>query len=85
MIERRKFDSYDLTRETFTPAERQVFDLIALGLDNRSIALRLGIHECSVKKYVHLILEKLTLKNRTQVALRRWGIPFDERGASNPK
>lgn len=51
-----------------TERERQIVDLVALGLANREIARRLGIELCTVKNHVHNILEKLNVHRRTEVA-----------------
>ncbi|MDH6143523.1 two-component system nitrate/nitrite response regulator NarL [Kitasatospora sp. GP30] len=51
-----------------TERERQIVDLIALGLANQEIARRLGIELCTVKNHVHNILEKLNVRRRSEVA-----------------
>ena len=56
-------------RDSLTPRERQVVDLIARGLSNKRVALDLGISEKTVKTHVSSILGKLGLTDRTQVAL----------------
>lgn len=52
-----------------SPREREVFYLIAAGLDNREIARSLYISDKTVKNYATGIRRKLGLANRTQVAL----------------
>ena len=51
-----------------TERERAVFDLIADGLSNKEIALRLHLATNTVKGHVHNILEKLALHTRLQIA-----------------
>jgi DNA-binding NarL/FixJ family response regulator len=52
-----------------TNRERDIQCLIAEGLANREIALRLNIGTHTVKTHVHHILEKLSLHSRVQIAV----------------
>lgn len=49
--------------------ERQIMALIADGLTNREIGLRLSLAEKTVKNYVSGLLSKLGLQRRTQAAV----------------
>ncbi len=51
-----------------TPRERQVINLIAEGLGNKEIAVRLHIATHTVKSHVRNVMEKLTLHTRLQIA-----------------
>lgn len=51
-----------------TKREREVIELIAEGLSNKEIALRLNIATYTVKSHVHNVLEKLALHTRLQIA-----------------
>jgi DNA-binding NarL/FixJ family response regulator len=55
--------------EPLTPRERAVLGLVAEGLANREIGLRLGIAEKTVKAHVTRVLDKLGVQSRTQAAL----------------
>lgn len=55
--------------EPLTRREREVLGLIAEGLANKQIALRLGISEKTVKAHVTRLLDKLGVTSRTQAAL----------------
>lgn len=52
--------------QTLTERERQVIELVALGLPNKSIAVELGISEHTVKFHVASILDKLDAASRTE-------------------
>ena len=52
--------------------EREVMLLIAEGLSNQQIAQRLTIGEKTVKTHVSNVLSKLSLDDRTQVAVYAW-------------
>lgn len=62
-----------LERSPLFPRERQVWRLIAHGLDNEAIARRLGIGERTVANYFTGLKEKLHLPTRSAVALAYWG------------
>jgi DNA-binding NarL/FixJ family response regulator len=56
--------------EPLTPREIEVLSLVAEGLSNKSIALRLGISDQTVKFHVAAVIAKLGAANRTD-AVRR--------------
>lgn len=51
-----------------SPREREVLELVRQGSTNKEIADQLFISVGTVKNHIHHILEKLHLKNRTQIA-----------------
>ncbi|KQV30236.1 two-component system response regulator [Rhizobium sp. Root1203] len=52
-----------------TLREREVMDLVAQGLSNKRIGLRLDLQEKTVKHHMTQILTKLGVTNRTEAAL----------------
>lgn len=53
---------------SLTAREIQIMQLVAEGLSNKEIGVRLSITEGTVKNHVHNALEKLQLENRIQAA-----------------
>ena len=51
------------------PRERQIAALVAQGLRNREIGVRLSMSEGTVKVYLHGIYQKVGVENRTGLAL----------------
>ncbi|WP_104991308.1 response regulator transcription factor [Deinococcus sp. NW-56] len=64
----RDFRSTDM-RESLTPKEVIVLQLIARGYSNRDIAADQNVTEATVKTHVSRLLSKLGLESRTQAAL----------------
>jgi DNA-binding CsgD family transcriptional regulator len=54
--------------ELLTPRERQVFDLLALGMSNPDIARRLFLSTRTAEHHVSSILDKLGLRSRVEAA-----------------
>ena len=58
----------DLARD-LTPRERDIMRLVAQGMDNKEIAAELFLAEGTVRNNISRLLEKLKLKDRTQLAV----------------
>ena len=56
--------------QELTERERAIVELVAEGLDNKEIAARLYLSEGTVRNHISAILQKLDLKNRTQLVVR---------------
>ncbi len=50
--------------------EQEILKLIAHGLTNKEIAVRLSLTEGTVKNYISVVFQKLGVQDRTQAALR---------------
>lgn len=55
-----------------TSRENDILELIANGLSNKEIARQLYISEGTVRNTISIILEKLELRDRTQLAIYYW-------------
>ncbi|MCS7070294.1 MAG: response regulator transcription factor [Anaerolinea sp.] len=58
------------TPDALTPREIEVLRLIAEGLPNKQIAIKLSISEHTVKFHVNAILTKLGAQSRTEAVVR---------------
>lgn len=58
------YSQYDISER-----EQTIIELVAEGLCNREIAERLYLSEGTVRNYISTILEKLCLRDRTQLAV----------------
>ncbi len=58
------FKKYDISEK-----EQNIISLVAEGLNNREIAEKLYLSEGTVRNYLSHILEKLGLRDRTQLAV----------------
>jgi tripartite-type tricarboxylate transporter receptor subunit TctC len=52
-----------------TPREREIVDLISLGLSNKEVGRQLDLQEGTVKVHLHNIYTKIGVSNRTALAL----------------
>jgi two-component system, NarL family, response regulator LiaR len=62
--------------EGLTPRENDVAELVAQGCSNREIAGQLFLSEGTVRNTLSVVLDKLGLRDRTQLAIRYWKRPF---------
>ena len=63
-------DFFFLRRKDPARAVDTIVELVAEGLDNKEIAARLYLSEGTVRNHISAILQKLDLKNRTQLVVR---------------
>ncbi len=55
-----------------TGREREILELVVQGLSNREIAEQLFLNEGTIRNALSVILEKLELRDRTQLAIYYW-------------
>lgn len=68
--------------DDLTVRERQVLELVAEGLDNDTIAGRLGISPKTVRNQVSIILSKLGVNSRVQAVVRARDAGFGRKAAA---
>jgi DNA-binding NarL/FixJ family response regulator len=59
--------SSSIQRSVLTTREQEILTLVAKGLSNKEIALKLTISEYTVKNHLKNIMQKLYLSNRVQL------------------
>ena len=62
----------ELGKKDISPAEQRIITLVSRGMSNKEIASELSLSEGTVRNYLSNILEKLNLRDRTQLAI--WAI-----------
>lgn len=62
-------EEFDYTRYDINDKEQGIIELVAEGLSNKEIAEKLFLSEGTVRNYISSILEKLALRDRTQLAV----------------
>lgn len=70
----------DQTSSMLTPRQREIVILLAQGLSNKEISLRLNLAEVTVKLHITAIFKVFGVVNRTQASLaaRRFGLHAPE-------
>jgi len=62
----------ELGKKDISPTEQRIITLVSRGMSNKEIASELSLSEGTVRNYLSNILEKLNLRDRTQLAI--WAI-----------
>lgn len=60
---------FDYEEHDINEKEKEIIELVAEGMSNKEIAQELYLSEGTVRNYLSLILEKLNLRDRTQLAV----------------
>lgn len=61
--------SFDFDHYSIVEKEQEIIEQVAKGLSNKEIASLLYLSEGTVRNYISTILEKLSLRDRTQLAI----------------
>ena len=62
-------EEFDFTAHGISDKEREIMELVAGGLSNKEISGRLFLSEGTVRNYISTLLDKLDLRDRTQLAV----------------
>lgn len=64
-----KKPEYDFNAHGISEKEREIMELVAEGLSNKEISTKLFLSEGTVRNYISSLLDKLALRDRTQLAV----------------
>ena len=62
-------EKYDFAAHGINDKEREIMELVAEGLSNKEISAKLFLSDGTVRNYISTLLEKLCLRDRTQLAV----------------
>ena len=62
-------EAFDFSKADISEKEQEIITLVAEGLSNREIADKIYLSEGTVRNYISVVLEKLNLRDRTQLAV----------------
>ncbi len=62
-------ESFNYAEHGISEKEKEILELVAAGFSNREIAGRLFLGEGTVRNYISALLDKLALRDRTQLAV----------------
>ena len=62
-------EEFDYSHYEITVKEQSIIELVAEGLSNKEIAEKLFLSEGTVRNYISTVLDKLGLRDRTQLAV----------------
>ncbi|MBR3446482.1 MAG: response regulator transcription factor [Oscillospiraceae bacterium] len=62
-------ENFDFAAHGITEKERAILEQVAAGLSNKEIAAKLYLGEGTVRNYISTLLDKLDLRDRTQLAV----------------
>lgn len=65
----RKKQKFDCDKYGISQKEKEIISNVAKGLSNKEIAENLCLSDGTVRNYISYILEKMSLRDRTQLAI----------------
>ena len=69
LMQKNSRSEFDFSRYDISMKECEIIELVAEGLSNKEIASELYLSEGTVRNYLSTVLEKLGLRDRTQLAV----------------
>ncbi len=69
LMQQNSRSEFDFSRYDISTKECEIIELVAEGLSNKEIASELYLSEGTVRNYLSTVLEKLGLRDRTQLAV----------------
>lgn len=69
VLMKQQHTEFDYSKYGITEKEQEIIELVAKGLSNKEIAAELFLGEGTVRNYLSTLLEKLELRDRTQLAV----------------
>lgn len=69
-------DSFDYAQAGITPKEYEIIELVAQGFSNKEISEKTFLSEGTIRNYLSNILNKLELRDRTQLAVFYYNSDF---------
>ena len=67
-----------MTDFSLTPREREIAELVALGMCNKEIAKQLGIRNQTVRNRLVTIFRKTSTRKRTQLAVQQISLEYNQ-------
>ena len=62
-------ETFDFAAHGISDKEREIMELVALGLSNKEISEKIFLGEGTIRNYISNLLDKLELRDRTQLAV----------------
>lgn len=74
----RSKEKFDFEKHGISGKEKEIIELVAAGFSNKEISGKLFLSEGTVRNYISTLLEKLSLRDRTQLAIFYYTEIYDD-------